>query len=150
MRQKITMITCFIGRHYSIVMGQRLKICLVKIHFGFTIRFKFLHDVQLLLLCNASLSIKSWATIKCDCHCTITWFFYYWWSSLCTSKRQTYLYLHFLSIIISYSNLSSSFCSFISSLDSCSVPNNVSEALSLLGWTRVMHKKMRTWEYNET
>jgi len=42
---------------------------------------------------SASLSTKACARIKWDCHYSISGYFYYWWSSHCTSKRQTYLYL---------------------------------------------------------
>jgi len=37
---------------------------------------------------GASLGTKSCARIKWDCHCLITWYFYYWWSFHWTSKRQ--------------------------------------------------------------
>jgi len=45
---------------------------------------------------------------------------------------------------VSYSHLSSSFRSFISSLDSCSIFKNMSEALSILGWTQAMQEEMMT------
>ena len=48
-------------------------------------------------------------------------------------KRKHICTQHFLFNFVSYSYLSSSFRSFISSLDSCSVPKNVSEALSIPG-----------------
>jgi len=38
---------------------------------------------------NANLSTKSCAKIKWDCHCSITKYFHYWWSSYYTLKRQT-------------------------------------------------------------
>jgi len=42
-----------------------------------------------------SLSIKSCTRIKWECHYSITWYFYFWWSSHCTSKRKTDLYSTF-------------------------------------------------------
>ena len=49
---------------------------------------------------------------------------------------------HPLSNFISYSHLSSSFRSSISSLNSRLVPKNVSMALSIPGWTQAMQEKM--------
>ena len=45
---------------------------------------------------------------------------------------------HLISQSVSYSHLSPSFSSFISSLNSYSVPKNVSEALSMSEWTQTM------------
>jgi len=47
LRQRMTMITCSIGRQYSIVAGQYLKMWLVKIHFDFRIRFISIDDETL-------------------------------------------------------------------------------------------------------
>jgi len=58
--------------------------------------------------------------------------------------------LHPLSNFVSYSHLSSSFKSFISSLDSYSVPKTVSEALSMPGWVQAMKDEMAALEHNET
>ena len=57
---------------------------------------------------------------------------------------------HPLSNFVLYSHLSSSFCSFISSFDSCSVLKNVSKALSLLSWTQAMQEIMTVIVQNET
>ena len=59
---------------------------------------------------------------------------------------------HPLCKFVSYSHLSSSFHSFTSSLDSCSAPKNMSEALSIPCWTQTIttieHNK--TWELGHT
>jgi len=67
---------------------------LIMIHFGFMVRFRSIHDDQLLLY-QRQPHTKSCTISKWEWHCLITWYFYYWWSSHCTSKRQTYLYLIF-------------------------------------------------------
>jgi len=51
----MTMITCSIERYYSIVVSSHLKMWLVKIQFSFRIRFRFIHDEQLLLMCQRRL-----------------------------------------------------------------------------------------------
>ena len=57
---------------------------------------------------------------------------------------------HSLFNFVSYSHLSSAFHSFISFLDSCSVLKNVSEAMSLPGWSQTMQEEMTALEQNET
>ena len=62
-------------------------------------------------------------------------------------KRQC---VHLISSFCSYNHLSSHSCSFIASLDSISLPNNVPEALSHLGWNSAMIEEMNALNDNRT
>ena len=65
-------------------------------------------------------------------------------------KRQC---THPISSFFSYNHLSSHSCSFIASLDSISLPNEVSEALAHPGWRSAIIEKMNaltdngTWDF---
>ena len=63
------------------------------------------------------------------------------------SKRQC---AHPISSFVSYNHLSSSFCSFIASLDFISLPNIVHEALSYPGWCSAMMEEMQALDDNST
>ena len=62
-------------------------------------------------------------------------------------KRQ---YAHSISSFVSYNHLSSSSCSFITSLDSISLPNIVREALSHPSWRSAMMDEMQALDDNGT
>ena len=70
--------------------------------------------------------------------------------SIALQKGKHICTQHPLFNFVSYSNLSSSFRSFISSLDSCSIFENVSEALSISAWTQAMQEEMTALERNVT
>ena len=55
-----------------------------------------------------------------------------------------------MSSFFSYNHLSSHSCSFIASLDSISLPNNVHEALSHPGWHSAMVEEMQALNDNGT
>jgi len=55
-----------------------------------------------------------------------------------------------ISCFVSYSHLSSSFHTFISSMDSYSVFRYASEALSISGWKDAMKEEMLALEQNKT
>ena len=64
-----------------------------------------------------------------------------------TGKRQC---AHPISLFVSYNHLSSSSCSFITSLDFISLPNTVYEALSHPGWRNAMVDEMQVLDDNGT
>ena len=130
------------------MMSQHLKIWLVKIHFDFKIQFRPIHNEQLSFYASTSLNTKSYARIKRDCHHSITWYFYYWWSFHCTSIRQTYLYsISFFQFCFLFSFIIHLLLIF-SSLESCSVFKNISEALSIPDWTQAMQEEMAALKHN--
>ena len=59
--------------------------------------------------------------------------------ALCNGKHQC---AHPISCFCSYDHLSSRSCSFIASLDSISLPNKVSKALTHSGWSSAMIEEM--------
>ena len=61
-------------------------------------------------------------------------------------KRQC---AHPISLFVSYNHLSFSFCSFIASLDSISLPNTVCEALSHPRWRNPMVDEMQALDDND-
>ena len=62
-------------------------------------------------------------------------------------KRQC---AHPISFFCSYDHLSSHSCSFIASLDSISLPNKVSKALTHLGWHSAMIEEMDALTDNDS
>ena len=67
--------------------------------------------------------------------------------ALCKGKRQC---AHPISSFVSYNHLSPSPCSFITSLDSISLPNTVHEALSHPSWCSAMVDGMQALDDNGT
>ena len=67
-----------------------------------------------------------------------------------TLRKGKCQYVHHISSFCSYNHSSSHSCSFITSLDSISLPNNVPEALSHPGWHNVMIEDMDVLNDNGT